>query len=161
MKILRTCLFFSFFFIACNTDPVSNYKALDLMGYGVPLTIMAPDSAAIKKEDWFSLQGITIKKDDYEVQVWSSEATTSDKASLKANKLAEVKNNRLFSKIVKEDSDGFVFENKLDSATLFYGFYYLVVQGDQEYTFQNGLRGNFTLEQVERMYEAVKPISKK
>ena len=152
--LVSCCLIFS----ACTNDPADSYKKLDLMSYGVPITIMAPDSADIKKEDWISQQGITIKKGDYEVQVWASQATTTDRATLKANKLAEVKSNRLFSKIVKEDPDGFIFENKLDSATLFYGFYHLVIQGDHEYTFQNGLRGNFTLEQAENMYEAVRSV---
>jgi hypothetical protein len=155
--LLVSCLILS----SCTNDPLSDYKELDLMQYGVPLKIMAPDSADVKKEDWISQQGITIKKGDYEVQVWSSDASTPDIATLKANKLAEVKSNRLFSKIVQEDSDGFIFENKLDSLTLFYGFYHMIIQGDHEYTFQNGLRGNFTLPQVENMYKAVKPEIKK
>lgn len=157
MRILNAVLFFCLFLLACESDPLSDYKELDLMQYGVPLKIMAPDSAVVKKEDWISQQGVTIKKDDYEVQVWASEASVPDAATIKANKLAEVKSNQLFSKIIKEDNNGFIFENKLDSTTMYYGFYYLVVQGDNEYSFQNGLRGNFTLDQAERMYEAVQP----
>ncbi|MFT5385777.1 MAG: hypothetical protein ACI8VT_003309 [Saprospiraceae bacterium] len=157
MRLFSFLLFFCLILTACTNDPISNYQELDLMQYGVPLKIMAPDSADVKKEDWISQQGVTVKKDDYEVQIWSSQASTPDVATLKANKLAEVKSNRLFSKVIQENSDGFIFENKLDSLTRFYGFYHLVIQGDHEYTFQNGLRGNFTLAQVENMYKAVKP----
>lgn len=161
MRIWSALLLISLFVLGCASDPASNYKELDLLSYGVPIKIMAPDSADVKKEDWIAQQGITVSKgDDYEVQIWAGEAASTDVATLKANKLAEVQSNRWFSKIIKEDSDGFIFENKIDSTTSFYGFYHLVIQGDNEYTFQNGLRGNFTLEQAEQMYDAVKPAKK-
>jgi len=161
MRILSIVLFIALFLSACQSDPASSYQELDLLSYGVPIKIMAPDSVDVKKEDWIAQQGITVSKDEgYEVQIWAGQASTTDLSTLKANKLAEVKSNRLFSKVVQEDSDGFIFENKIDSTTLFYGFYHFVIQGDNEYTFQNGLRGNFTLEQAERMYEAVKPVEK-
>jgi len=163
MRILNVVLFLCLLIFACESDPKESYKELNLLSYGVPISIMAPDSAAVKKEDWIAQQGITVSKgDDYEVQIWAGQASTTDLAALKANKLAEIKSNRLFSKIVKEDTNGFLFENKLDSTTQFYGFYHFVIQGDNEYTFQNGLRGNFTLEQAERMYESVqtKPKTK-
>lgn len=162
MRILSilvvTCLIFS----ACKSDPLDSYKELNLLSYGVPISIMAPDSPVVKKEDWIAQQGITVSKgEDYEVQIWAGQAATLDVASLKAEKLAEVKTNKLFSKIIKDEPNGFIFENKPDSSTLFYGFYYLVIQGDNQYIFQNGLRGNFTLDQAEMMYNAVKPVDKK
>ncbi len=162
MRILSFLLFASLVLSSCNSDPASSYNQLDLMGHGVPLIIMAPDSADIKKEDWITSQSVTIKKgEDYDVQIWISQISSNDLPTLKSKKKTEVEGNRFFSKIVKEDSNGFIFENKLDSATLFYGFCHLVLQGDNEYVFQNGLRGNFTLEQAERMYDAVKPVTKK
>lgn len=161
MRILSLVLFISLLFFACESDPAATYKELNLLSYGVPITIMAPDSAAVKKEDWIAQQGITVSKgEDYEVQIWAGQATTNDLATLKAGKLAEVKSNKIFSKIIKEDNNGFVFESKIDSSTMYYGFYHFVLQGDNEYTFQNGLRGNFTLEQAERMYNAVQPVKK-
>ena len=162
MRILSILLFSFFILSSCNSDPASNYKELDLMAYGVPITIMAPDSADIKKEDWISQQGVTVTKGkDYDLQIWASQATVSDVATLKATKLEDIKSNDLFSKIIKDDPAGFIFENKLDSTTLYYGFCHLVIQGDNEYEFRNGLRGNFTLEQAERMYDSVKSVDKK
>ncbi len=155
--IIITCLIFT----ACKSDPTAAYTELNLLSYGVPISIMAPDSAIVKKEDWFSQQGITVEKgDDYDLQIWAGVASSPDVSTVKAAKLAEVKSNRLYSKIIKEETDGFIFETKPDSSTLYYGFYHIIIQGDNQYTFQNGLRGNFTLEQAEMMYNSVKPVKK-
>jgi len=43
-----------------------------------------------------------------------------------------------------------------DSISTNYGFKYLKIQGDKEYIFQTGLVGNFGLDDVKVMYEAVK-----
>lgn len=155
--IIITCLIFT----ACTSDPVDSFKELNLLSYGVPITIMAPDSPDVKKEDWITQQGITVTKgEDFDLQIWAGQASSLDVATLKAEKLAEVKTNKLFSQVIKEEPNGFIFENKIDSAILFYGFYHLRIQGDNQYIFQNGLRGNFTKEQAETMYKAVQPIKK-
>lgn len=156
MRLLSLLLFICLTLFACQSDPASKYSELDLMSYGVPLKIMAPDSADIKKEDMVVQKGVSIKKgEDYDVQIWASEASSLEVATVKANKLADTKSRPIFSQIIKEDDHGFIFENKIDSNTLYYGFYHIVIQGDNEYIFQNGLRGNFTKEQAEAMYEAV------
>lgn len=154
MRILICMLLGVLVLSACTSDPASDYKALNLTSYGIPLSIMAPDSVKITKEDWVTQQSVNITEGDFDLQVWAGERT-GDLATIKANKLADVKSNDIFSSIVKEDPAGFIFENKLDSTTLYYGFYHFVVQGDYLYTFQNALRGNFTKEQAERMYSAV------
>jgi hypothetical protein len=107
------------------------------------------------------MQIVTVKKGkDYDLQIQSSDAATSDVATLKAQKIIDVKNERYFSKIIKEDEHGFVYENQIDSTTNYYGFRYISIQGDKEYIIQNGLAGTYTLEQAEMMYEAVKPKEK-
>lgn len=156
MRLLISILLSVLVLSACTSDPATSYQELNLTSYGVPLSIMAPDSATIKKEDWITQQSVSVTQGDYDVQIWTGEAS-NDLATIKANKLAEVKSNKIFSTIVKEEPSGFIFENKPDSSTMYYGFYHFIVQGDYLYTFQNGLRGNFTKEQAERMYEAVKP----
>lgn len=144
--------------LACTKDKMADLKPLNLLQYGMPLTIMAPDSADIKKENWVSQQGISVKKGkDYSIQVWSADASTTDIATIKAAKIAELKEERFFSRIVTEDPDGFIFENKIDSMTMYYGFRQFSVQGDKEFIIQNGLAGNFSLDQAELMYQAVKP----
>lgn len=130
----------------------------DLLQYGIPIVIMAPDSAEVNSSDLGGLiQDVTIKKgEDYYVQIYASGAETTDIAKVKSGQLSEVKSNRYFSKIVKEDADGFIYETVIDSTLTNYGFRYVRVQGDKEFVFQTGLVGNFSLEQVEKMYEAVR-----
>lgn len=162
MRMLTGIILIVLMLSACASDPLSDYKELDLLSYGVPLKVMAPDSAIVKKEDWISQKGVAITKgDDFDILVWKAEATSLDLATLKASKLGDVEANKYFSKIILEEPGGFIFENKLDSNTLFYGFYHLILQGDNEYIIQNGLRGNFTKEQAENMYSAVKVRSVK
>lgn len=147
------------FIWACQKNGVSGeWAKKDLLEYGIPMSILAPDSVEVNSSDLGGLiQDVTIKKgDDYYIQIYASDAETTDIAKVKANQLADVKANRYFSKIVKEDMDGFVYETAIDSTNLNYGFRYVKVQGDKEFVFQTGLVGTFTQEQVERMYEAVK-----
>ena len=161
MRIFTITIIIAAFLIGCSSEPQMNMTEKNMLEYGVPLTIMVPDSADIKKEDWGSMQIVTVKKGkDYDLQIQSSDAATSDIATLKAQKIIDVKNERYFSKIIKEDEHGFVYENQIDSTTNYYGFRYISIQGDKEYIIQNGLAGTYTLEQAEMMYEAVKPKEK-
>lgn len=161
MRISTIAIALCFFLANCSNEPTMNLNSQNLLSYGIPLTIMAPDSATIKKEDWGSMQIVTVKKGkDYDLQVQSSEATSMDVATVKAQKIIDVKNERYFSKIIKEDPNGFVFETQPDSMTNYYGFRYIMIQGDREYVIQNGLAGTYTLEQAESMYEAIKPKGK-
>lgn len=145
------------FFAACSPEEKVDFKPLDLLKQGIPLTIMAPDSADVKKSDFGPvMKDITIRKGaDYFVQIYASQASTSDVSKLKAQELAEVKNKKYFSKIVKDEPMGFIYETKVDSNYIDYGFRYVLIQGSNEYIFQTGLIGPFTLEAVEHMYEAV------
>lgn len=144
--------------MACNNEPQSNLSELNLLEYGLPITVQAPDSAQVKKVDMGSImKDVTIKYgEDYSIQLYASQATTNDIAKLKAEKLSDIKMNPFFSKIVREEESGFIFETIIDSTTINYGFNYAYVQGDMEYIFSTGLIGTFTLEEVEKMYDAVK-----
>lgn len=142
---------------ACGeTEEKVVFQPLDLLNYGIPVTIMAPDSADVKKSEFGSVKDITVRKEkDFFVQIYARQTTTTDVAKRKAEELAEVKNKKYFSKIVKEDPAGFIYETKVDSNYIDYGFRYLQIQGSNEYLFQTGLIGPFTLEAVEDMYQAV------
>lgn len=142
---------------ACKNDPVSDFKGLDLLEYGVPLTIKAPEGATVLKKKIGFTNDITIKKDDdYSIQLFSSSATTTDISKLKNDQLDEVKSSRYFSKIVKDEEAGFVYETQIDSTYKNYGFRYVLVQGDNEYIFRTGMMGTFTQVQAETMFESVK-----
>ena len=146
-------------FVQCTQDQQEALKPLDLLEWGIPITVMAPDSASVKTMDLGGvLKDVTIKGDNnYSIQIYATGASTTDMARVKSNQLTEVKANRYFSKIVEEEDDGFIYENVVDSSNVYYGFRHIRIQGDMEYVFQTGLIGSFTLEEVQSMYNAVKP----
>lgn len=146
------------FVLACQTgDKKSALVPLDLMQYGVPLTIQAPDSAEVKTMDMGFMKDVTIKKNgDYYVQIYASQANTTDVVKILAQQLKEVKDNRYFSKIIREEDAGFIYETAIESLNISYGFRHVRIQGDNEFIFQTGLIGTFSLEDVEYMFDSVK-----
>lgn len=143
---------------ACSSDAIGDWKKLDLMKYNVPVSIMAPDSAKVKATNLSGvMQDITVNSpaDRYSIQILASQASTNDMARLKAEQLELVRDNRYFNNIVREEPDGFIFMNQIDSTSI-YGFRHIVYQGDQEFIFQNSFGGTFNLEETEAMYKAVK-----
>lgn len=144
---------------SCQSSPTADLSPKDLMPYGIPVTVLAPDSVAVKSSDLGGIiKDVTLKGEDgrYDLQVMASSATSNDLARVKAEQLASVKGSRYFSKLIKEEANGFLYEMALDSTTLNYGFRYIVLQGDQEIVFQSGMASTLALEEAERMYEAVK-----
>ncbi|MDX1478188.1 MAG: hypothetical protein R3301_10825 [Saprospiraceae bacterium] len=127
---------------------------LDLLPHGMPIVIMAPQDPLIETLDLVVQKDLTIKKGDYFVQIFESDATTYDLAAIKSRLLGEVQSNRYYQKIITEDPDGFIYETAIDSSYINYGFRRVRLQGDKEYIFQTGLRGKFPLEAVEKMYRA-------
>lgn len=147
-----------FLLFACSADDTAKWGDLDLMKYNIPLTIAAPDSAKVVAANLsVIMQDVTITslEDRYAVQILASQASTNDMARLKAEQLELVRDNRYFSSIVREEDAGFIFENKIDTTSLF-GFRHIVYQGDKEFVFQNSFQGIFTLPEIEAMYKAVK-----
>ncbi|MCP9237557.1 hypothetical protein [Lewinella sp. JB7] len=148
-----------FIISACGNDGRSGYRDLDLTAYNIPVTIQAPDSAKVVSGTLSGvIDDITVKSpaDRFAVQILASTAATNDMARLKAEELELVRDNRYFERIVTEEPQGFVFENKIDSISA-YGFRYIVYRGDREIVFQNSFDGVFTLPEVETMYNSVKP----
>ena len=159
MNKILAFFFIALFFAACQSESGGGLRETDLLPYGIPVTIMAPDSAEIKATDLGGgiIKDVTIRgKDNYNVQVFATEAETSDLARVKASQLADVKSIRYFEKIVREEEDGFIYQAAIDSNNISYGFRHIVLQGDLEIIFQTGLLGTFSLEEVERMDEAVR-----
>lgn len=158
MRIL-CYLLLSLALFSCGGDAdTDKWKPLDLMKYNVPVVIAAPDSARVSATNLSGImQDVTIKSpaDHYSIQVLASRASSSDMARLKAEQLELVRDNRYFDSVVREEDQGFVFHNMIDSTSI-YGFRYIIYQGDQEFVFQNAFDGTFTLEQIEEMYEAVR-----
>ena len=74
---------------------------------------------------------------------------------LKAEQLELVRDNRYFTGIIEENTDGFLFENTIDSTSIF-GFRHIVYQGDRSFIFQNGFDSTYGLEDIRAMYAAVR-----
>ena len=143
------------FAFSCKNDK-SKEKNLDLLQYGFPISINAPENAEVKTSDFGIMQDLTVKGDDnYSIQILKGEATTNDVAKSKAEQLSLVKSGMYFSKVIEEYEDGFIFEKDIDGK-LNYDFRYIKIMGDQEYIFQTGLIGTFTESEVKDLYASVK-----
>ena len=157
MKIWKPTALLLLFFLGCQNDAKTNLKPLDLLQYGAAITIMAPDSAKVTTEDLLVQKDISIKKgDDYFVQVSISDVTSTDIPTVKAERLALVKSDKYFKKIIEDKPDGFIYETQIDSTYHNFGFQRVNIQGTKEYIFQTGFTGQYSLEDVKRMYEATK-----
>ncbi|MGB3079932.1 MAG: hypothetical protein WBB31_12685 [Saprospiraceae bacterium] len=129
---------------------------MDLDLYGIPMIIMAPDSAEVIKKDYSIMRDITIRKgNNYYVQIFESSATNAA-AEVKKNQLESVKQDKYFKELIQEDENGFIFQKQLDSAIIDYDFRYIKILNDREIIFQTGMIGTFSLEDVKLMYEGVK-----
>ena len=144
---------------ACTPDGhEKGWQPLDLLPHGVPVSIMAPADAKVKqgKIESVLLKDLTILgEDNYNVQLFYSPAITNDIARLKNDQLQIVRDNRYFSKVVKEEVAGFIYQSVIDTVPS-YGFNFVKLQGDLELNFQSGMNQLFTQEEAEMMYEAVK-----
>ena len=159
MRLIAYNLFLLLLICSCGPDGRGGYSDLDLTAYNIPVTIQAPDSAEVEAQ---SLSGliddviVASPEDRFAVQILASDARTNDMARLKAQQLELVRDNRYFDRIVEEEPQGFIFENKIDTTSA-YGFRYIVYRGDREIVFQNSFDGVFTLPEVRNMYASVKP----
>lgn len=150
---LLSCLFVLLVLFSCGN--MAPKPKLDLMSYGLPIAIGAPAESEVKVDDLGVWKDVTVKHgDNYFVQILSSKASSLDINKLKTESLSEVKAGRFFSKIIQEDDSGFIFEKKIDES-INYDFRYFKIQGDHEYSFQTGLIGTFSEEQVRDMYTSV------
>ncbi len=140
---------------SCKQEKAVELMPFDLLPHGMPIVIRAPEDPEIKKHDLVFSRDITIRKDDFNLQIFESEALTRDIPSIKARMLAEVKGSRYFAELLREDDAGFIYRTEIDTNYINYGFRFVRLQGDKEYVFQQGLQGKFSLEAVETMYQAV------
>lgn len=150
-------LFLALLSAACQADHPTGWNKVDLLSYGLPISVYAPDSVKILSKDISGLmRDVSLRfEDDYFVQIYSAPAATNDLAQIKSDQLELVRENPYFKAIVDEGPAGFIFELSIDGQSSF-GFRHVRYQGDREYVFQNGLSGIFTEEQARRMYDAVR-----
>lgn len=141
---------------SCRKESMTMQK-LDLQSHGLPVTIMAPDSAVIQEKDYNFMRDITIKKgDQFFIQIFEFTAPKQDAAGEKLRQLKAVHEDPFFQEVIKEEDQGFIFSKMADSITLDYDFRYIRIIGNKELIFQTGLVGSYSLEDVKLMYNAVK-----
>lgn len=152
---MRSSIFcFSFFFcliVACtSTDNKLNYR--DLMSYGVPIEIEAPDSVDIRESDFGLQKDIVLQGDDgYNIQIFYSTAYQNQAATVK-NYKEEIASSPYFKEFVQDEDKGFVYAFQLDSTTVNYGFRYIEVKGGKEIVIQQGMLGFYTLEEAKKLF---------
>jgi hypothetical protein len=157
---LFSLLIIVLFITACNNADDSYLKPRNLLEYGIPYTILTPDSVDIKKENLVVQDEVIIKSqksDDYEVRIYFG-AATKDVTATKAEHLNNLKSISVYTSVnlVLDEPNGFIYETVIDSTLHNFGFRRVVIQGDREYIFQSG-NGNYTKEQAEEMYQATIP----
>lgn len=141
--------------IGACAEPTVSFPELDLMKDGLPIKIKAPLDAKVEMSDMVVMKDVTVKKDDYYLQIFSSDAMVRDISKIKEEKLAEVKSKPSFSKIIQDDEHGFIYEKLRIDSTTNYDFRHVRIQGDKQYIFQTGLIGKFSEQDVRNMYESV------
>lgn len=154
----RAVFLLGFFFLAlfsCNSGVDFKLQPLDLAQYGIPLSIMAPDSAKVKKSKIGDWDDVTVKKGTYSLQVLAKKAPAQTAEEMKNEELATVKADKFFSKVLVDDDNGFVFETTIDSLN-YYDFRYIHMQGDRVFSFQKGFTDNLTMAEAKEMYASVK-----
>ncbi len=148
-------------FIACQTDKAPELKPLNLLSYGVPLTIMAPDSSDVKKDSGFGLiEEVTVTgPGNYGLLIQSSDAGNSGAKDIKEEQLSSVKaKNRNFSRIIEEDETGFLYELKFDSTNVNFQFFKAKVEGSKEYWFTTPYTGRYTEAEAKRVYDSLSEV---
>lgn len=145
------------FFVCCSDANNGEWRTHNLLKYDLPISIIGPDSVLINSNILMSTRDVTVQgafDKGYSVQIFSSEASTLDPKNIKNQQLIDVKTNPYFKEVIKDDNQGFIYRTEIDSLNINYGFKWIKVQGDNEYIFQNGIGRFFTLEEVEKMYDA-------
>lgn len=145
-----------FILVACQPEPTP-LQPLDLQAFNIPIVILAPDSAEILEKNYKFMRDITVKKGpDFDLQIFELESGAVDAAGEKLHQMESVKEDPFFVEVIKEEDYGFIFSKRLDSVTIDYDFRYIQLFDGKEIIFQTGLGGSYNLEQVKRMYRAVK-----
>lgn len=143
---------------ACQPDPFEGYESVNLLAQDIPVTVLAPPGAKVKKGDLGSvMKDVTVRGTDenawYNLQVFASRSLHNSVETAKQSELENVKANPSFDQLIEEFPDGFVYRTSIDSLTN-HNFRRVKVVGDQEVIFQTGLLGTFSEDEVRRMYLA-------
>src|SRR5690625_1648595 len=101
------------FLMACNQAP--EMKFVDLLSYGVPIQIEAPDSVEITTSDMGIQKDLVLKGEGgYNIQIFYSDAFRNQKDAVQEHKNI-FKENSCFKDFVMEEHKGFIYSIKINS----------------------------------------------
>jgi len=128
----------------------------DLMKFGIPVTLQAPEGVTATQQGKGSTVDVRVTDSKgYDIQVFMFDATTSDLKSLVSQKKEIAASHPDFVKIVEEYEDGFLYEKK-SGAQKSHDFFLIRVSGDKEINFQCGNGGNYSESQVKTMINSIR-----
>ena len=149
-------LMFSSFLACKDTSVTSDKNKTNLMSYGIPYSISAPDDVSITKIGSGSLADVSVKNQSgYDVQIFMGNAFTNDLTKLKQQKKEAISANPFFVKIVEEYKNGFLYEKTTDDGKRTYDFVVVKILGDKEINFQCGNSKEFSEQEVKLMVKSV------
>ena len=143
-------------FIGCQQQSVE-LAPLDLLSYGLPIKVNAPAGAKVKADDLGIAKDVTIQDSvsGYNLQIFESAATSLDSKNITAELKTEAEASSFFDEIIKSDEEGFIYKKVIDENYINYDFRHVKVRGDKQYVFRAGLSRQYTLEEIETMYNSV------
>lgn len=159
MKQFLILLLLASVFHTCGGPQPKPWEAMSLKGYGIPATILAPaDSTEVENFELSGVKDVAITSTGntpYAVQIYAGKARGDKLVEQTFRQIREVHSNPDFNKIVEQHTDGFIYEVKSQSENR-YSFRYVHLVRDTEVVFTTALNQRFSLEEVKKMYEAVK-----
>jgi hypothetical protein len=163
MRSIGSFIFlFSIYSIFClsgcgEPDPMEGWEDLNLLQYGVPFSIKAPEGAKVTTSSLGMLQDITIKNPEhnFDIQLFVADASTTNIETVVNREKAQIASDLRFIRFISQEENGFIYELEFTEEQANYDFRYVRIMGDKEYLFQTGMIGLFSQEDVEAMYRAV------
>lgn len=145
--------------IESNSGDSTPLAPSNLEKYGIPAVIQIPQDAVITEDPQAREKALLIKSPRFNMRV---EVSSLDSAETAISWLRDrVENEKLegdFSKMVVEDSLGYVVERKDEELGTNYHFQYILPQANRLVVFSEGIpqKKSFDLETIMRMYNAVR-----
>lgn len=146
---------------ACGSDATEQadrYETeVDLMSYNLPFKVYAPEGFSIEAQDDI-LDDVVIKGPEYHVQIYGTAAMQGQRKAFKEEKLAQLKTEEDFKRLVLDEDFGFVYETQMEGEKESrYNFFYVLKQGDKNYTFQSTTNFDaFGEAAILKMYASIK-----
>jgi len=138
-------------------NKTTELEPLDLLSQGLSIKINAPADAEVKVEDLGIAKDVTVQDSvsGYNLQIFESEASSLEAKTITNELKKKIEASTFFSEIISADEVGFIYKKVIDEDYINYDFRHVKVRGDRQYIFQAGLSRQYTLDEVQIMYNSV------